>query len=160
MEEDIIIGFIVAFFALFVLILIVSLILFILQAIGLFKIAKREGKGDIAWLAWIPIVNQFLVTLLVEKDVHPGLRGKFTLLYGVAIVGAIIIGYFIPFMSLIPWAMFLYAFYFIASRYSSNPVLHIVIAVITIGISTPIQIFMFRNRKNIQDDDIIDASFE
>lgn len=159
MEDDFLLGLIFAFLAFFVVLLFVGLILFIFQAIGLFKMAKREGKGDIAWLAWIPVVSQFLVTLLVERNVHPGLRGKFTLLYGIAVVLSFILGYFIAFISLIPFAMYLYAFYFIAKKYSDNPTLHIVIAIITIGFSIPIQIFIFRNREVIDTDEfIIDAN--
>src|SRR5690625_5814802 len=106
MEEDVLMGLIVAFFAFFVFLFVVAIILFFFQAIGLFKIAKREGKGDIAWLAWIPIINAFLMTLLVENDVHPGIRGKFTLFYGIAFVLAIILSGFIAFITLIPMAMF------------------------------------------------------
>lgn len=141
-----------AFFAFF---LIASIILYVFQAIGLFKIAKREGKGDIAWLAWIPFVGQFLMTLLVEQDVQPGLRGKYTLLYALALVSSIMLSYFVPFITLVPWAMLLYAFYLIAKRYSDNPVLHLVIAIITFSISIPIQLFMFRNRKLHTDEEII-----
>lgn len=155
MEDDILLGLIFAFFAFFLFIMFIALILFVLQAIGLFKMAKREGKGDIAWLAWIPIISQFLMTLLVERNVHPGLRGKYTLLFAVAVVLSFITGYFIPFISLIPFIMLLYAFYFIAEKYSINPVLHIVIATITIGAAIPIQIFIFRNREVIGAEEII-----
>lgn len=159
MEDAFIMGFFLIFVILFALICLVGLVLFILQAIGLFKIAKREGKGNIAWLAWIPIASQFLLTLLVEKDIHPGLRGKFTLLYGIAIIVAIFLSYFIYFVPLIPMGMFYYAFYFIAKRYTDNPVLHVTIAIISIGISIPIQIFMFRNNRKINDEeDFIESS--
>lgn len=146
MEDSLFMGFIVAFFAFFVFLFIVAIILFVFQAIGLFKIAKREGKGEIAWLAWIPVVNAFLLTLLVEQDVHPSVRGKFTLWYGVAVVISLILSSFVPFVSFIPMAMFFYAFYFLAKRYSDNAVLHLVIGIITFGFSTPIQIFIFRKR--------------
>ncbi|MEI3605304.1 hypothetical protein SPD48_06325 [Pseudogracilibacillus sp. SE30717A] len=146
MEDGLLMGFIVAFFAFFVFLFIVAIILFFFQAIGLFKIAKREGKGEIAWLAWIPVVNAFLLTLLVEQDVHPSVRGKFTLWYGVAVVISLILSSFVPFVSFIPMAMFFYAFYFLAKRYSDNAVLHLVIGIITFGFSTPIQIFIFRKR--------------
>lgn len=146
MEDGLLMGFIVAFFAFFVFLFIVAIILFFFQAIGLFKIAKREGKGEIAWLAWIPVVNAFLLTLLVEQDVHPSVRGKLTLWYGVAVVISLILSSFVPFVSFIPMAMFFYAFYFLAKRYSDNAVLHLVIGIITFGFSTPIQIFIFRKR--------------
>jgi len=154
-EEDILLGMIMAFFAFFVFLFIVAIILFFFLAIGLFKIAKREGKGDIAWLAWIPAINAFLITLLVEKDVHPSVRGKFTLWYGIAVVLSLIASSFIPFISIIPMAMLYYAFYFLAKKYSKNEVLHVVIAVITFGFSIPIQIFMFRNRDSNPPEEIV-----
>ncbi len=146
LDESLLVGFFVAFFAFFVFLFIVGIILFFFQAIGLFKIAKREGKEDIAWLAWIPVVNAFLLTLLVEQDVHPSVRGKFTLWYGVAVVLSLILSSFIFFVSFIPLAMFFYAFYFLAKRYSDNAVLHLVIGIVTFGFAVPIQIFIFRKR--------------
>lgn len=155
MDEEILLGMLVAFMGFLFFFIVVAIILYVLQAIGLFKIAKREGKSDIAWLAWIPIISQFLMTLLVEDDVHPNLRGKFTLLYGVAFVLSMILSSFVFFVTFIPAAMIFYAFYFIAKRYSPNAVLHLVISIITIGISIPIQLFMFRNRDMIDNDSII-----
>jgi len=161
MEEDLfamgILGFLFAFFAVFVVFIIIAIILYILQAIGLFKIAKRDGKADLAWLAWIPVVSSFLVTLLVENDVHPEIRGKFTLFYGIGFVVALVFGSFLPFVSLIPLIMFIYAFYFIAKRYSDNPTMHIVIAIVTIGCAIPIQIFIFRNREPIIKEVVVDG---
>src|SRR5690625_3593196 len=144
-----ILGFLFAFFAFFVVFIIICIILYILMAIGLFNIAKRSGKQDLAWLAWIPVANSFLLALLVEDDVHPDIRGKFTLFYGIGFAVSIVFGSFIPFVSFIPLIMIMYAFYFIAKRYSDNPVMHIVIAIITVGFAIPIQIFIFRNRNPI-----------
>src|SRR5690625_3662240 len=154
-EEDILLGMIMAFFAFFVFLFILAIILFFFLAIGLFKIAKREGKDDIAWLAWIPAINAFLITLLVEKDVHPSVRGKFTLWYGIAVVLSIILSGFIPFVSIVPMAMLYYAFYFLAQRYSKNAVLHLVIGIITFSLSIPIQIFIFRNREINQPEEVV-----
>src|SRR5690625_1569955 len=157
MEDLFIAGFFLVFVAFIGFFFLVGLILFILQAIGLYNIAKREGKGDIAWLAWIPIISQFLFTLLVEKDVHPGLRGRYTWLFLAATIVALMLGYFVCFVPLIPLAMFFYAFYFIAKRYTENPVLYVVIAIITVGWSIPIQIFMFRNRNLISSQKAMEA---
>ncbi len=151
-----IVGFFLAFFALLIIMVIVALILYVFQAIGLFTIAKREGKADMAWLAWIPIVNSFLLMLLVEDEVHQEIRGKLTLFYGIAFVVSLLLGGFIPFISFIPLLMIIYAFYFLAKRYSDNPVMHMVIAIITIGLSVAIQIFIFRNRERVNPE-IIDS---
>lgn len=150
MEDLFFAGFFMAMMAFAFMVLAFGIVVFVLQAIGLFKIAKREGKGNIAWLAWIPVVSAFLIPYLVEKDVHPGLRGKFTLVYGIAVLMAVMFAYFLPFAPFIPMGIMLYAFYFIASKYSANPVFHTAIGIATIGCSVPIQIFMIRNGETTQ----------
>lgn len=135
---------ILGFLAIF---LVVGLILYILSAIGLFKIAKREGRADLAWLAWIPIASTFLLTLLVENDVHKEFRGKVTLIYGITFAASILLSSFIPFAGFLTSIVMYYAFYFFAKKFSTNPILHIVIAIVTFGFAIPIQIFIFRNRE-------------
>ncbi|GAA0595479.1 hypothetical protein GCM10009001_09490 [Virgibacillus siamensis] len=130
-------------------ILVVAVILYILMGIGLFKIAKREGKGDIAWMAWVPIVNMFLLTQLVEQDVHESMRGKFTLIYGLAFAASVALYFFIPFIGFILSVLQIYGFYFIIQRYSKNVTLHLVLVIITGMAAMPIQLFMFRNREPI-----------
>src|SRR5690625_1576819 len=148
-EEDVIIGVILTFLGVFLAMFAVGIVLYILQGIGLFKIAKREGKEDLAWLAWIPIASTFLMTVLVEKEVHQELRGKVTMIYGIAFAASIVASAFIPFAGLVTSIVVFYAFYFIAKMYSTNPVLHLVISIVTFGIAMPIQIFIFRNRKRV-----------
>lgn len=135
-------------------VLVISIIFYILMGIGLFKIAKREGKADLAWMAWVPIVNMFLLTQLVEHDVHESMRGKFTLIYGLSLVATFTLSFFIPFIGVIPSVLQVYAFYFIIKRYSRNDVLHLILVILTGMIAMPIQLFMFRNREpvNIEDD--------
>lgn len=148
-EEGFILAFLGIFLAFFAVFAIVGLIFYILQAIGLFKIAKNEGRGDLAWLAWIPVASTFLLTLIVEKDVHKEFRGKMTLIYGIALVASMILANFFALIGFIPLVVMYYAFFFLAKKFSPNPVLHIVIAVITFGMAIPIQIFIFRNRESI-----------
>lgn len=159
-EESVLIGLLLTFIGFFIFLLLIGIIFYILNAIGLYKIAKRAGRGDLAILAWIPIANTFLMTLLVENDVHKELRGKVTLIYGIAFVVSIFLSIFVQIAGFISLLVIYYAFYFLAKKLSTNPVLHIVIAIVTLGISMPIQIFMFRNREFIHPDDqgsIIDA---
>lgn len=159
-EENVLLGLIVTFIGFFFILLLVGIVFYILHAIGLFKIAKRAGRGDVAFLAWIPIVSTFLMTLLVEDNVHKELRGKVTLIYGIAFAVSVLLSAFIPFAGFASLIVMYYAFYFLAKRLSTNPVLHLVIAIVTFGMSIPIQIFMFRNREFIHADDtgsIIDA---
>lgn len=141
---------ILGFLAFFI---VIGLILYIFNAIGLFKIAKREGRADLAWLAWIPIASTFLLTLLVENDVHKEFRGKVTMVYGIAFAASILLSTFIPFAGFIGSVIVFYAFYFLAKKFSTNPVLHLVISIITLGVAMPIQIFIFRNREAIHHDD-------
>lgn len=147
MEDDALLALIFAFFAFFAVMFLIGIIVYIFQAIGLFKIAKREGRQDLAWLGWIPVANTFLMMILLEKAVHEGIRGKLTLIYGISMAVSVVLGSWIPFVSAIPGVLFFYAFYFLAKRYSTNPVLHLVIGIVTIGFSTGISIFMFRNKE-------------
>jgi len=145
------------FLGLFLVMFAIGTVFYILQGIGLFKIAKREGREDLAWLAWIPIASTFLMTVLVEKEVHQELRGKVTMIYGIVLATSLVATVIIPFVGsiislfagLVAPIVVLYAFYFIAKMYSMNPVLHLVISIVTFGIATPIQIFIFRNRKRV-----------
>src|SRR5699024_9593008 len=149
MEDEAFLAFFLAFLGIIVVFLLIGIVMYIFQAIGLFKIAKREGHEDKAWLAWIPIANAFLMTILLERAVHEGLRNKLTLVYGITFAASIVLGGFIPFISIAPGILFFYAFYFLAKRYSSNPVLHLVIAIITGGLAVGIQVFIFRNREPV-----------
>jgi len=75
-------SYLVAFFVLMV-------VFYIYGAIALMKIANRLGHNDIAWLAWIPIVNVYLVVkmsgapmwsiLLILAFIIPFLGGLVTL---------------------------------------------------------------------------------
>ena len=159
-EEGIVIGLILTFLSFFLAIFAMGIVFYILQAIGLFKIAKREGREDLAWLAWIPIGSTFLMTVLVEKEVHQELRGKVTMIYGIIFAAsfvASVFSVFIPFIGsiisifagIVASIIVFYAFYFLAKMHSTNPLLHLVISIVTIGIAMPIQIFIFRNRKRV-----------
>ena len=68
MEDDALLALIFAFFAFFAVMFLIGIIVYIFQAIGLFKIAKREGRQDLAWLGWIPVANTFLMMILLESS--------------------------------------------------------------------------------------------
>src|SRR5699024_11187732 len=99
-EESVVIGLLLTFLGYFIAMYDVGIVFYILQAIGLFKIAKREGREDLAWLGWIPIASTFLMTVLVEKEVHQELRGKVTMIYGIAFAASVVASVFIPFAGL------------------------------------------------------------
>src|SRR5690625_5072205 len=142
-EEELFGTIILAFLGFFVIFAFVGLILYILQGIGLFKIAKREGRADLAWLAWIPVASMFLMTLIVENNVHKEFRGKLTLIYGITFAASVILASFIPFVGFLPAIVMFYAFYFFAEKFSTNPIFHIVIEIISIVIAISIQLFIF-----------------
>lgn len=134
---------VMAFLFFFIIILIV---LYVLGSVGLFKIAKKEDN-DLYWLAWIPIANMFLMAMLVEEDVHESLKGKYTMIYGIVLVSSFFISIFYAPFAFLPLAMMLYAFYFIANRYSTNGIVHLVLSAVTLGLAIPFQLFRFRNRE-------------
>lgn len=135
-------GFVLAYF-------IVAILLYVLNGIGFYKIAKNEGRGNIAWLAWIPIANVFLLPVLVEDDVHEQVRGKFVLIFIITFVASFILGMFFTPFAFMTTIVYLYGFYFLAAKYSNNAVVHLVISIVTLGISVPFSVFRFRNREPI-----------
>lgn len=148
-EESVILGILAVFAGFFIAIIVVAIVLYILYALGMFRIAKTLGREDMAFLAWIPIAQTFLLTLVVEDDVHESLRGKFTLIYAVSWVGSIVLGmFFTPFVYL-SIIVLLYGFYVLANRFSENAIVHTIIGVVTLGVSVPISLFRFRKREPI-----------
>ncbi len=91
-EDSIILGLLAVLGFLIFFFIIIGIIFYVLNAIGLFKIAKKMGKEDLAFMAWIPVANSFLVPILVENDVHEEIRGKFTLIFAISFIASIILG--------------------------------------------------------------------
>src|SRR5699024_1095939 len=146
--EETLMALLFGFMAFFAVIALIGFILYFFKAIGLFKLAKKEGRGDLAWLGWVPVVNTFLMMLLLEKSVHESFRNKLSLIYGISIASTVVLSSFgAGFISFIPRILFFYAFYFWAKIYSTNPILHLVIGIITFSGSTSISIFMFINKQ-------------
>ena len=160
--EETLMALLFGFMAFFAVIALIGFILYFFKAIGLFKIAKKEGKEELAWLAWVPVANSFLMMWLLEKSVHESFRNKLTLIYGISIAATVVLSSFgAGFISFIPSILFFYAFYFLAKRYSTNPILHLVIGIITFSGSTSISIFMFRNKQPVDTTgmDVIDTPY-
>lgn len=152
-------GLVLGMFTLLALgVIFVSLIIYVLEAFALMKISNNVGF-DKGWLAWVPIANSFVMPMMVENEVHKSMRGKFTLIYGIALGASVLLSGFIPFISLVPTVLSYYAFYLIAKWFSENPIIHVVIAVVTLGLSLPISLLMFRNRKKLTEQpEIIEQS--
>ena len=52
-------------------------------------------------------------------------------------------------LALIPTFLMYYAFFFIADKYSERAVLHLVLAILTGGISMAFSLFAFRKRESL-----------
>src|SRR5699024_6818524 len=112
--------------------------------------------------AWVPVANSFLMMWLLEKSVHEGLRNKFTLVNGISMAATVLMSRLgAGFISFIPSILSFYACYSLAERYSTNPILHLVIGIITFSGSTSISIFMFRNKQPVDTTgmDVIDTPY-
>ena len=46
----------------------IAIALYILNAIAFFKLAEVAGRRDIAWMAWVPILNAIQQLLLIRKS--------------------------------------------------------------------------------------------
>jgi len=151
MEDGIFVGFLFIFIGFAVFMFILGIAIYLLMAIGLVTIAKREGKEDISWLAWIPFANSFLMMVLLEGAVHKQIRGNLTLFYGILMALSVVAGSLIPLLGFLPalaaLALYVYAFYYLANRYSNNAMVHLIIAIVTLGYSIGVQIFLFRNKE-------------
>src|SRR5699024_9433838 len=115
-----------------------------------------------AWYSMVAVDYTILIMLLLEKYVHESLRNKLTLVYGISMAATVVLSSFGDgFISFIPSILFFYAFYFLAKRYSTNPILHLVIGIITFSGSTSISIFMFRNKQPVDTTgmDVIDTPY-
>ena len=69
-EQNIEIVLVLSFLVVIAVLFIIGIIVYIFNAIGLFKLAKREGKSDIAWLGWVPIGNTILMMQMLEGAVQ------------------------------------------------------------------------------------------
>lgn len=145
--------------------LVVSLLMYVFYGLGMSKIAENEGRAY-AWLAWVPIVNLFMIPMSVESDVHGWLKGRFTKVnvwvYILALAVSFTLSFAVPFMPvelalllyipsfllmLIPSFLLLYGFYFLTVRYSDNVIWHLLLAIATSGAAVPFQLFRWRNRE-------------
>lgn len=155
MEAEGIIGLFLLGSLLFVMLfLVVGIINYFLQAIGLFQLAKRKGL-DHAWIAWIPFFNVLVLTMLVEDDVVESLRGKYTLSYVIAFVASMFLSLFLAIFAVVPMVMVYYAFYLVAVKHSKKAMLHLIISIVTLGLTMPLQLFLFRKRKEITKIEVI-----
>lgn len=138
----------------------------ILYGLAMTKMSKNQGFRD-GWLSWIPLLNIFVVPLLARYSMYGIIRKVFMPSYIVLWIVFLIsqpppqltlaifslgVVYGKPFASLdlfvtyfgtafylgiILYLIWLYTFYIITRQYSNRTALHLVIAIVTFGISTP-----------------------
>lgn len=132
----------------FFLVVFVSIVMYVLQAIALSKIAKKNGL-QYWWFAWIPFLNAIVMPMLVEDEVHESLQGKFTTIFIVSFFVSILLSFIFPFLAYVPAVLTYYAFYIIATWYSRKAPVHLIVAVLTFGISLPISLLILSGRERI-----------
>lgn len=145
--------------------LIIGLTSYILQSIGLMKLAKRNNI-KYSWLAFIPVANTYIYGKVAFED-----KIKTFILLGIKIISTIILSSYYSNLVLsyvnsntaytsdntitnvFSWiyVIFLfYASYQIFKKYSDKAVIMLVFSVLSCGFLTPIFLFAIRNneRKN------------
>lgn len=128
----------------FLLIIIASLVLgliaYVVSALIYFMASKTNGFGDIAYIAWIPLINVYSLFLLtadgVDNETVRAAALKNTLIYA----GLIIVS-FIPFIGIIAslgavgfTLYFTYRLFYRWSGETGKAVLYIILTLITGGI--------------------------
>lgn len=46
----------------------IAIALYVLNGMAFMKLAQKAGRGDIAWMAWIPVCNVIQQLLLIKKS--------------------------------------------------------------------------------------------
>lgn len=123
---------------------ILALVIYLIAAFLLFKIGENRND-DLRWMAFVPILNTFYVPYLIKDQANPVFKGKFLIVYIACLVLSVIpiLGIIFSIASLF---LSFYAYFLLFRDYSDNYVMHIVLLVITFGISYYVSLFRFRNR--------------
>lgn len=45
----------------------IAIALYVLNGMAFMKLAQKAGRGDIAWMAWVPVCNVIQQLLLIKK---------------------------------------------------------------------------------------------
>ncbi len=114
----------------FIVALVIAIALYIVEAIPLYKLAKKHGR-KYAWLAWMPIYGKFFrvwvlsdlvpdkeVVLIKDKYVVKDRQQSYWIYLGVDLLGGFVIGMIVFFVSFLPiigsiLGMFVYLLYLI-----------------------------------------------
>ena len=142
-----------AFFAgmavVFGILIIIGVALYLLFAFGLFKMAKNQ-RIEQAWLAFIPIVQLYIIGLLVGDKITI-FDNEFTNLGVILVVASLasLVLSFIPFIGILftlaYLALFYYVLYNLFVLYEENAVLYLVLSII-VPFLLPVFVFMMREK--------------
>ena len=69
--------------------LVIAVVFFVVQAIGLYMIAKGQGRPN-AWMAWVPLANLYLMGMMVEDRYGQNMKYIYPLAAVTGIVGGFI----------------------------------------------------------------------
>lgn len=148
-------------FIILIICLLSGLIFYIIQSIGLIKLAKRNNIKH-SWLAFIPVANTYIYGKVAFED-----KIKTFTLLGLKIVSTAslnallntVLFYFnfnttaitnntmTPIISFAYMIFLFYASYQIFKKYSDKAVIMLVFSVLSCGVLTPIFLFAIRNNE-------------
>jgi hypothetical protein len=130
---------------------IVGIAVYIFFSLALYKIAQRRGV-EMAWLAWIPVGQMYVIGLLVKKvNVSSFEIPKLEIVLPVGMLGVFILG-FIPFLgqllSLAYFALILITLYNLYGQYVPEKAMTYTLLSI-LGITIPFLLYGLRDKDPI-----------
>lgn len=136
--------------------LFVGLLLYLLEAYVVYSIASKKGLST-AWVSLIPGGSKVVICLMTEQQAPKFVRGKLFLVYLVTLLITTVTSFsdngfmiFVGSLCAILLAVIQYmTFYYLVSQYSNSAVAHLVIAILTLGLSMIISLYMIKNRERI-----------
>ena len=126
--------------------LVFALVSYIITAISIYKMAKNLNI-DWAYAAWIPIANSALMVKIVQDKVHPSIREHAVPLY----VGLLLAGMVFSWLSPVVLVASFYVMFLIFKQYSERYLIHFIISIFTLQLSSLVSLFMMRNRPAKKD---------
>ncbi len=142
-----VLGFIMTYL---IVLVIYAIIAYIFTALGYYTMAKNKGI-DHAWMAWIPIVNNYLMGEIIDDVVAIGDNkipyAKWVLLFAPFVVAVIAA---IPYIGLIISVLYSVYVYFSLYRlyklYNEDKAVLFLVLSIIFAIAIPFFVFALRNR--------------
>lgn len=136
--------------------LFIGLVLYLLEAYVVYSIASKKGLST-AWVSLIPVGSKVVICLMTEQQAPKFVRGKLFLVYLVTLLITTFTSFsdngfmiFVGSLCAILLVVIQYmTFYYLVSQYSNSAVAHLLIAILTLGLSMIISLYMIKNRERI-----------